>query len=208
MKIFALILTSIFLSLQVNAQDYKTKEIICPSLLEFKLPESFSETGFLQKYGGLAVLKLQEANIRTNRLVCTYEDKFSSSGFDGFGFVFSGDKKNVPYDIILTVDDTYLQDWGFSRKTVKCKNYYRDYVVYTLEREPGEAMYSWHGAFYNLKYEGKAIEIAYKFDGYAIPNQNGNGAIISKTKQNLYTPAVNQNIDLNQNKKLRRKIKK
>ncbi len=61
------------------------------------------------------------------------------------------------------------------------------------------------GGLYNLKYEGDLIKTSKKHEGFAIINQDGNGAIIEKTRQDLVTPLINP--DINQTKASKRKIK-
>ena len=193
MKTIRIIIIGLLMTTALMAQNSYQQEVVCPGLLEFSFPKSLGDgESLLQSFGGVPVLRLKKAVIKGNKLVCQYEMAFAKFHFDGFGFVEQGSHLDeVPYEIVLTLVEDHLHGWIPSRKTVKLSHYHRGCVVYTIDRCSDEGVYSWHGAFYKSKYQGKRITLYRTFDNEARINNTGDGFILSDTKTGLYSPAVN-----------------
>jgi hypothetical protein len=184
----------LFLSIGLYAQDDYQQEVICPCVLEFHFPTSMDASNIIQAFGGVPVLRFNLAEIDGQQLICRYSTSFAKFFFDGFGFVISREGKlsAVPYDLTLTMDETFLSNWSPSRKTVKIPSYHRGDVIFTLDAPSGEC-YSWYGAFYKSLYNGNQITLKRSFEHEARLNNEGTGFITADTQTGLFSPGVNSN---------------
>ncbi len=196
MKTTVIIVISLLLGALASAQNYAQNELICPCMLEYEFPKSIQDgKNILQAFGGVPVLRLSNAKIEGNKLICQYDTEFAKYVFDGFGFVKGGgsmdDMTDIPYELNLTLKDVHLHNWIVSRSTVKLPAYHRGCVVYTLDACMDELHNAYKGGFYKSKYKGKRIVLYQAYTGEARINQSGTGFILAKTKTGLYTPAKN-----------------
>ncbi|MCD4774014.1 MAG: hypothetical protein K8R41_11595 [Bacteroidales bacterium] len=196
MKKIMYTLVGLLLTSTIIAQDNYQQEIICPCMIEFEFPKSLEEKGkMLQAFGGIPVLRFEKAKIEGTKLICEYEKAFAKFFFDGFGFaifeddVNEGDFSSIPYEITLTLLDSFLHGWTPSRNSVKLQHYHRGCVVFALDFCDTHMV--WNGGFYKSEYDGKRITLMQNFDKEAKVNSYGTGFIISDTKTGLYTPALN-----------------
>jgi len=158
MKVVLVILACLLLALPMNAQDYTQQEVMCPCLLEYDFPKKWENVSIIALYGGIPILRLDEAKVEDNKLRCIYEKEFAhpqskigTSMSYGMGVVMdgtNGDLSSIPYDLLLTLNETMLNGWHPSKKTVKLPHTYRGCVVYTLKACDWEDMFDWNGAFY------------------------------------------------------------
>lgn len=205
MKFLAVISVLLFLIVFNSFSQGNYKEIICPCMLEFDIPKSFTEKGLLQRYGGIPVLKLDEAKVENDKLVCVYKKSFFTDEYlnqqndnEGFGFCFDEAQNNVPYDLRLQLVDDYLDGWNPSKSQLVLKHTYHDCVVYTVQRCAGEVnAYSFSGAFYSPEYEGDAIQLSRKYEGVARVNSKKNGFQVAASASDFYTVAPNPNAPVN-----------
>ena len=146
----------------------------------------------MQAFGGIPILRFDEAVIENNKLICKYATEFAKFYFDGFGFVIDreGGLGSIPYDFTLTMNESFLSDWSPSRKTVKIPSYHRGDVIYTLDAPTGQC-YSWHGAFYKSVYNGNQITLQRNYEDEARVNNEGTGFIIADTQTGLFSPGLN-----------------
>lgn len=195
MKKTTLLALGMFLCSMLIAQNNYQSEIICPCTLEFKFPQSIADgSDLLQAFGGIPILRFEEANIENNKLVCKYATEFAKFVFEGFGFVidWAGGLSSIPHDLTLTMDETFLSGWTASRKTVKIPHYHRGDVIYTLESATGDC-YSWTGGLFKSKYNGNQITLKRTFENEARVNNEGTGFITADTRTELFSPEINSN---------------
>lgn len=211
MKKTILLALGMFLCSALLAQNSNQTEIICPCTLEFKFPQSIANgSDLLQAFGGIPILRFEEANVENNKLVCKYATEFAKFVFDGFGFVIDrgGGLSSIPHDLTLTLDEKFLSGWTTSRKTVKLPHYHRGDVVYTLDAPTGNC-YSFSGGLYKSEYNGKQITLKRTFENEARVNNNGTGFILADTKTDLFTPKLKAHEieSPNSEKKIKKPIK-
>ena len=190
-KLFYALLGLIITS-TIYTQNQYQQEIICPSMLEFKFPQSFYDGGIRTHYGGVPVLRFKNAEIKKTEVVCKYDKKFATTGLSsedpGFGFMMDG----APFNITLTLITDYLNNWDINSNYVEIKSRARGYLISPIcYDEPQKYYYGWNGAFYSDIYEGNVITLKRIFEGEARLNSDKNGFIISSTQTGLYTPSLN-----------------
>ncbi len=139
---------------------------------------------------------MAEVSVENDKLICIYDQQFASADnkigqsiTNGFGVAINGSMDDIPYDLILTLNEKMLNGWHPSKNSVKLPHNYRGCVVYTFEEcRSDKSVFDCDGGFYNYEYEGNPVSLARTFAGEARVNQAGTGFIISKTKTGLYTP--------------------
>ncbi len=194
MKKTILFALGMFLCSLLISQNNQT-EIICPCMLEFKFPNSIADgNDLLQAFGGIPILRFEEALVENNNLVCKYATEFAKFVFEGFGFVIDrqGGLSSIPYDLTLTLEEKFLNGWTASRKTVKLPHYHRGEVIYTLQAETGDC-YSWSGGLYKSVYNGNQITLKSTFENEARVNNEGTGFITADTQAGLFSSEINSN---------------